>query len=643
MCQERALQISREIRCLLVDLSSGEVTRSSREAEFLGGRGENYRHLLEQRDLAAMDALSPDAPMVWAAGPLVRAGFPGASRIHVAAKSPLTGGVGAGSAGSDFAGRMAGCGVDQVILRGRAASPVYVAVTPDGVEIRDARELWGRRVSETDAEIRRIEREGCSTAIIGPAGENRVLSASILFDARRAVGRCGLGAVMGAKNLKALVVCCQMPHLLPQAQQRAKEFHEVLLASRELQEIRDMGTMRVSPAAVEPIRNFRAGRVPEAMRENLHGRSFLPYVESVYGCTGCPVQCGRIMRATWDREGATEVVTSTGLHANSVTDFGTRLGIGDPKAVIAAHGLCNDLGLDIDNASCAVAWSMEAVERGLLPKSWLSGLDLRWGETDAVLELLQHIAERRGLGEVLAEGTCAAARTVGRGSEEFCVAVNGQELQEAVRPFWGWALGIMVSERSGTHTRGAPVLELGGSVPAPIAQRAGVPEADIDEGSGLPAGDPTGKAKVVCYYERLHALLDSLGECYFCSDWMDPELPGLQSYGEVIGDVLGVRDLRETPGWVGERIVVLGRLLAIHLANRNRADDQPPARVRDESIETGQRLDPDRWSKLLDQYYEEHEWDRETGRPSLQTLKKLDLQRFAWVIEAADATGRLSK
>ncbi|MCK4394426.1 hypothetical protein KAX17_16105 [Candidatus Bipolaricaulota bacterium] len=611
--------------CVLrVDLSRGTSSISKQNAKFLGGRGENHAVLLDTTPILPLSA--GEAPLVWASGPLAGTGFPGASRMQMAARSPLTGGIGSSSAGSDFALKMRLAGFDQLIIVGMAASPVYLVLESGQAWIRNAKEIAGCSVSETDRWLRSREGSMISTAIIGPAGEKECAAACIMFDMGRAAGRCALGAVMGSKNLKAVVVKGKGEIAVTDPVQFDETVARVLKkieASDVLQAIHRLGTMQVSPANVEPRCNFQAGVVSPEMNEQLNHHAFAPYYVESYGCQGCPVRCGRRYRVS---KGQLAGMESTGLHANSVTDFGTRLGIGDPEAIIAAHGLCNDYGLDIDNTSGVIAWAMEAFQRGALNLKDTDGLTLSWGNTDAVLALLPQIAQRRGIGALLASGCVHAAAELGHGSEEFCITVKGQELEEALRPYKGWALGVVVTERGGTHTRGAPVLELGGEIPAEIAGRAGLPQISLE------ASTCEGKPEVVVYYERLHAVLDSLGVCYFISDWMDPGLPTLEDYSEALSATCGYDTRAEELLLIGERIHTLGRLLNVAYAGFSRANDYPPSRLMSSPIETGDVLSKCEWDRLLDHYYDLHEWNPVTGWPTHQRLVELGLDGYKWAL-----------
>ncbi len=602
----------REASCwveLIVDLSSGKICVEESCPEFLGGRGENHYRLLQMTS-PATTALDPNSPFFLASGPLVGTGFPGASRIHLAAKSPINGGLGSSNAGSAFSQKLRLAGFDQIIVIRRAATPVYLVLEKGKATIKKAEQLWGMTIPQADNYLRRWEGENISTAIIGPAGERSVVSACILFDACRAAGRCGLGSVMGSKYLKAIVVKGEGQLKVADKTkflQIIKTTLQKIEKSKVLRQIQDYGTIHSAPFRVEPVRNFQQGIIPEEAHRIQH-EFFLPYRIDHYGCPNCPIQCGveyHIVEGRFTGKG------STALHANSITDFGTRLGIYDPQAIIVAHGLCNEYGLDIDNASGVIAWSIEAFQRRILTTEDTDGLSLSWGNVKAVLTLLKQIAYRQGIGELLAKGCQAAAVELGQESREFCINVKGQELEEALRPFKGWALGVIVSERGGSHTRGAPLLDLAGGIPPEISARAGLsPEF-------LPSMTYEGKAQVVVYYERLHAIMDSLGVCYFVSDWVDPDLPSFPEFAEAISAAIGKEFSHQELLKTGERIHVLGKLFNLANTNFRRTDDYPPYRLMHEPIEDGKILAKEEWDQMLNEYYQLHGWDIATSIPNV--------------------------
>lgn len=616
-----------------VDLTDGRIVYERLTPTFLGGRGENHAHLLR------LLKVNPDAArdvLLFATGPLVGIGYPGASRVNLAGPSPLTGGLGSASAGGPFAAAMRSAGFEQLVVHGVASMPSYLVLRDGVAERKDARAIWGETVDAADAWLRAQEGPEVSTAIIGPAGEHGVMAAAVIFDGRKAAGRCALGALMGRKRLKAVVV----PKGDGLRVRDADRLHDVAadvvarIGRSSQDRVRQYGTIELSPVAYEPVCNFQRGVLSEDERRAVVCDRFTPFFVEAYGCPGCPVDCGREYRV---ESGPFAGARSSGLHANTVTDFGARLGIFDPAAIIAAHGACNRLGLDIDNTSGVIAWAMEAVQRGALRVNDHSAPELSWGNGDGVLTLIEMIARRKGIGNLLADGCVRAARRLGRGSERYAISVKGQELEEILRPYKGWALGVMVSERGGTHTRGAPVIELSGMIPGEIAHMAGVGRSPLD------AESYEGKPEIVVFYERLHAVLDSVGMCYSISAWTDPILPSFDDLASALIAAVGGRWTSRCLNRLGEQIHTLGKLYNLHVAGFTRGDDIPPPRLQTESLEGGAILDRSQWDRMLDRYYALHQWGIEDGAPDRACLEDVGLKEFAWLARGPrrgnDSTG----
>jgi aldehyde:ferredoxin oxidoreductase len=313
--------------------------------------------------------------------------------------------------------------------------------------------------------------------------------------------------------------------------------------------------------------------------------------------------------------------------------FGSRLGIDDPRANMKAQEECCQLGLDTDNTGGSIAWAIDAFQNESLSLDDTGGVELQWGDHPRIISLLKKIAYREGLGDLLAEGSVRASRIIGKGSERFVFAVKGQELVEAIRSCKGWALGIVVSPRGASHTRGAPYSEF----------RRWSPE-DSEKTFGVAtAGDPTtyeGKAHIVTYYEAVHALWDSLGICFPIGNWAAPdgvtpeELADL--YGLATGTLFSEKELME----IGERIHTLEKLFNVYHAGFTRDHDYPPRRLMEEPIKSGpmkgELLKESDWNRMLDEYYAFHGWDVQTGWPTRDNLRELGLQECIPILSRAE-------
>jgi len=626
---------------LWVNLSSGMISKSPAleyNRKFLGGRGVNYWLLLKELP-PEVSAFDPENVLVFGTGALVGTQAPGANRLNVASKNPLTGGIGAGSAGGYFAPELRFSGYDHLVIQGKAEKPVYLWINDDQVEIRDATHIWGKTTWETESMIKEeLGKSDIQVVCIGPAGENLVRAACIVVNpvnSSRAIGRCGLGAVMGSKKLKAIVVKGTGAVYVDDERKLARVVNKILEkidGSSILRRLREYGTIESSPTGAEPVRNFQDEYPNPKLVKKINGKVFHE-VHEVKGppcCFNCPIECGHSYRVI---DGPYAGVTTNKLEANTLADFGYRLDVDYAPAVIKAHALCSQYGLDIDNSSAAIAWAFECYQRGIISPNDADGLKLEWGNHQAIMELLRKMAYREGFGDLLAEGCYRASQMIGKGSERYCVHVKGQELMEGIRPAKGWALGVVVSERGGTHTRGAPLLDVSG-IPSGVGKKLwGVSTAD------KPAAYK-GKAKIVVYYERFHAVLDSLGICYLLSNWIDPELPGPDDYAELFSAATGVEISSDSLMEIGERIHTLGKIFNIIHAGFTRQDDYPPERLMEEPIKTGpfagELLNRSEWDKVLDEYYELHNWDKRTGWPTQKTLESLDLANIEDLLKGAN-------
>lgn len=619
---------------LQVDLSTRKILRNPAleyNRRFLGGRGVNYWLLLKESD-PRISSFDSKNMLLFGTGALVGTLAPGANRLNVASKNALTGGIGSGSAGGYFAPELRFAGYDHLVFQGKAEKPVYLWIDDGRVEIRDAAHIWGRTTWETEDVLQEELGDGIQIASIGPAGENLVRAACIIVNRSRAVGRCGLGAVMGSKNLKAVVVKGTGAIYVNDERRFTKAVNEIserITNSGILKRLREYGSIEGSPFNAEPVRNFQDGHPSSEIAEKICGKVFHEVYE-VNGsscCFGCPVQCCHSYRV---KEGIYAGATTDKLEANTLADFGYRLDLDYAPAIIKAHALCSQYGLDIDNSSSVIAWAFECYQKGIISQKDTDGLKLEWGNHQAVMELLRKMTYRDGFGDLLAEGCYRASEMVGQGSRKYCIHIKGQELMEGIRPAKGWALGVVVSERGGTHTRGAPLTDLSG-VPSEVGEKMwGVPTAD----------DPTdyrGKAGIVAYYERLHAVLDSLGICYLTSNWMDRVLPGPDDYAELFSAAIGLEVSPKGLMRIGEQIHNIGKGFNTLYAGFTRKDDYPPQRLMEEPIGSGpfkgERLAKDKWDKMLDEYYGLHGWDKGTGWCTRRTLESLGLTDVADLLE----------
>jgi len=600
--------------------------------EFLGGRGINQGILLKELrpEIFPFDSANK---LIFGAGVLVGTGAPGASRLSIDSKNTFTNGIGSSNCGGRFAAELKFAGYDHLIVEGKAERPVYLWINNNQVEIKDASHLWGNTVWETENIIRKeIGDKDIQILSIGPAGENLVRFACIIVSPSRAAGKCGLGAIMGSKNLKAVVVKGRNSIDVAEYKkfiQVAHKLSEKIKKHKNTNLLKKYGTLismfSWNECSASPVKNFQDGYMdPKKMKKISHEVFCSTYKEGDYAGSDCPIGCAHSYRV---KSGPYAGVYSKKLETNCIWDFATTFDIDYAPAIIKIQSLCSQYGMDIDGASCAIAWAFECYQRKIITDKDTGGLELKWGDYKVIIKLLKKIAYREGFGNILAEGSKRASEMVGRGSEKYSINLKGQDLREAIRVPKGWALGNVVSTKGGAHNRGAPLTE-SRRISQEISEKLwGVPTA----------GDPTtyeGKAKIVVYYERLHAIMDALGSCFFTSNWISPDLLGPADYAELFSLATGLEMADEKLMMIGERIHTVEKMFNVYHAGFTRKDDYPPKRLMEESIKSGpfkgERLEKEKWDKMLDEYYELHNWDKKIGLPTKQTLQKIGLE---WTLD----------
>ncbi len=637
-------QLSFGGKVLRVDLTSGRIwTEPTREyaSKFLGGRGvDNWILYNEVKPWAA--PFDPANRLIFGTGVLVGTLAPTAARHSVDAKSPITGGVGSANSCGHFSAELKFAGYDHIVFQGKARSPVYLWIDDNRVKILDASHLWGKTTGETDDMIKEdLGDDEIQIAGIGPAGESLARSACVITNRARAAARCGLGAVMGAKNLKAVAVrgsgSIEVAH--PERfMEIVSKAWGILDESEAAKSRRDWGTYR-SPELYNErghlsVRNFQDDYVNPTTLKRVDPEIFKrEYEVRRLGYSACPICCSHFYKVT---DGPYAGLACEGFEANDLLNFVAKLEIDYPPAIINLHFLCSEYGLDQDNASGAIAWAFECYQRGILTQADTDGLKLQWGDYRVVAELLRRIAYREGLGDLLAEGAKRASEVVGKGSEKFAIHIKGQDSMEALRGAGrGWALGCTISTRGGAHTRGANQAEAWDVTPEMCQRLWGIP--------GLEGPlSYQNKAKLVVYYEKLQAILDSLGVCMFCSHWAGLDLLGPDDLAELYSAATGNKITGEELMLAGERIHNVEKAFNVLHAGFSRQDDYPPRRFMEEPVKSGpmkgELLAREKWDKMLDEYYELHGWDKVTGWQTRQCLEALDLKKIADDLEKA---GRL--
>lgn len=620
-------------KILRVDLSNKAVAKEETEkyaTEFLGGRGIN-EWILYNEVKRGISSFDPDNRLLFGAGVLVGTPVLGACRITVESKNVLTGGVGSSNCGGHFGPELKFAGYDNVVIQGRSDQPCYLWINDSTVEIRKAGHLWGRTTWETDDIIREeLGDEDIQIMSIGPAGENLVRGACIISNGGRAAGRCGLGAVMGSKNLKAVAVrgsgsisVARPEEFMSLVERQWERFigHE----EYESWERRPDWVTTRNEWSGNPVRNFQDGFWDPEKVEATRTHNLAKYSVRRIACFACPKACSRYLRVA---EGEFRGVEGEGYYPATQVNFGCKLDIENLAAIIKAHMLCSQYGLDTDNTVGSIAWAMECYQRGILTSRDTGGLELEWGDHKVVLKLLELIALRKGIGDLLAEGCKRASEKIGRGSDRYCMHLKGQDLMEPLRTARGYAFGTIVSPIGGGHNRGASIYDSFGITAEEGLRLFGI--ATVGDRKAY-----EGKAQMCVYQENLKAVIDSLGVCALQTIYYSLRSQNLSELAELLaaatGRTLSVSQLT----LIGERIHNIEKAFNAR-EGMTRKDDYPPQRFF-EPIPSGPGKgdcwDRENFDTLLDEYYTLRGWDTETGLPRRSTLRRLGLQAVADELE----------
>lgn len=624
-------------KTLRVDLSDLTTTVQSTDQYLdgmIGGRGIGQSVLINELE-PHLDAFSPGNKVVLGAGPLVGTMAPASSRMSIETKNPLTGGLCSSNFGGHFAPEMKYAGFDSVIIEG-AASDTCILVIQDGeARIEHSPKLSGVTTWEAEEAIHdMLGSTDWRVAAIGPAGENLVRGACIIGERGRAGGRGGSGAVLGSKKLKAIAIRGTGSVNVAHGDRFMKKVDECWAKvdqSDQVARFREGGTHFVSGAGgshgqrSQAVRNYQDEHWPWEKSKKIQEPVFRKDFEvRRLACFNCPIYCSHFYHVA---DGPYAGVACEGLQTNTVRAFGSNLDIDLPNAILAAQAATSQLGIDVDMAAASIAWAFEIFERGILTPEDTGGLELHWGNHEVVLELLHQIAHRQGLGALLAEGVRRASKKLGRGSELYAMHVKGADLNEqGMRWNKAWAFGIVTSSRGGGHLDGAPQTGFWGINPEESQARFGVPTA----GKPLLYEE---NAPVVVWYENYKAAIDSLGMCYFTSCWEDLELLGPEDYAELFTSATGIDMTCDDLQLAGRQIQNVAKAFNTLHGGFTRKDDFPPRRLMEEPARSGEfrgeKIDAEQWERMLDAYYQAHEWDIASGLQTKQTLRTLNLESVA--------------
>ncbi len=591
-------------KILSIDLSSGKITKAETNkdmiSKFMGCKGFGV-HLLFKNSIPKLSPFHEDNPLIFATGPFTGTQIPSTCKVGVFSKSPQTNLLGESYMGSDFGARLKFAGYDCLVITGRSKEPSYISIIDDEVTILSAAYLWGLDAWDTTDAMKEEAGEKASVACIGPAGENLVVFSCITGDYGRQAGRTGMGAVMGSKNLKGIAVkgtndlnIADQRRYMDLVEQMQKDCLGPLFEG-----MRRYGTPRVvdfvQGMEALPTRNWQTNKFDGA--KSINAEAISSHIEKKKTCFSCPVACSNITRFS---DGKNHELYVEGPEFQTICSFGSNCGISDIETIMKANQLCDRLGLDTISTGSLIALTMEASERDLLDQNELSG-KMGFGDSDALLRLIQDIGYRKGIGDDISKGIIFFSKKFG--IEKYAIHVKGLELPGYdCRSFPGMAIGYAVSGRGGCHLRSLALF-------------------DVDLKGDRFAWE--GKGEEVVEAENFHTLLDTFPFCKFLRNIAPIDI--LQAlYLAVSGIDFG----EERMMYYSERIKTLERLYNIREGLTSSMDSLPP-RLFEETKEIKDHgkcvLDKNKLEKAVREYYSARGWDEE-GKPTNGTLETLGLE-----------------
>jgi len=594
-------------KTLRVNLATGDISREtvdiSTAVDYVGGRGVASK-LLRDEMAAGVDALGPDNKLIFVTGTLTGTRAPAAGRYMVVTKSPLTGTVACSNSGGFFGPEMRFAGVDMIVFEGKADEPVYLWIEDDKVELRPASHLWGKNTHETEDAARAETSDKARVACIGPAGEKLVRFACVINDKHRAAGRSGVGAVMGSKNLKAVAVRGTgkvQVHDEDGFRKAVATTRKMLAESPTTSEgLPSFGTAVlvnvINASGFYPTRNFRESQFATADKHSGE-RMAETILLRKSACFGCPIACGRVTKVETPKRYCGE---GEGPEYETVWALGAACGIDELAPIAKANYICNELGMDTIDAGATIACAMDLAESGYLPESD-TGMPLRFGDADALVEMIAKAGVREGFGDALAEGGYRLAEKYGHPELFMGAKKQGFPAYDG-RGSQGMGLQYATSNRGACHVRGYMI----------AAEVFGVPEK-------LEPADIESKAAFDIAFQNLTAVVDSSGLCLFNTFGF-----GAEQILELLNAATGRDYTMESLLAAGERVWNLERLFNFE-AGLTGADDTLPPRMLSEPIPEGPMAGKVcRLGEMLPEYYELRGWTAD-GKPSEEKLMQLGL------------------
>jgi len=606
-------------KILRIDLtkqsSKEEAVSEELIRNYMGGVGFAFKYLYDELR-PGTPPLDKENKLIFAVGPLTATGAPCTSRMAVAAKSPLTNTIACSLSGGYFPAEMKKAGYDMIIVEGRAEKPTYVAIKGGKVSFRSAEKLKGVETTDTQLFIKdELRDQNFRVVCVGPAGENLVPIASIINE-RRAAGRKGLGAVMGSKNLKAIAVLGgHRPSIADPA--KFREARRLMNKSMKDNPVLYPGHANTgTPSVVDTtttlgilaIKNWSAtGEINMVPGIGLDAQQAMK-IRKV-ACADCPVGCSQVKMVT---DGPYAGSLSEGPEFETTYSLGSTVGVDYLPAIIAGDRLCDEYGMDTISAGVTIGFAMELYEKGILTKKDTGGLELKFGNHQAMIEMLRQMAYREGLGAVLCQGTKKAAEKIGKGSEKYAINIKGLELPAYdVRGAKAHGLNYATAYNGADHNRGYAFQEIFG---IPIPEK-------VDRFA------IKGKGKLTKWNQDVRCVTCDCST--LCAFLLDMAIAGdaCQTIADLVTAASGISFTAEQVEQIGERVNNIARLFNGR-EGFSRKDDTFPIRLMTEPIKegasAGQLISQADLDTMLDEYYEARGWDK-NGNPTAAKLKELGL------------------
>jgi aldehyde:ferredoxin oxidoreductase len=614
-------QVDLEARSFKIETPDESVYKT-----YLGGRGLGAYYLFREVP-PKTNALGPENVIIIATSVITGIPIAGMSRCSIVSKSPLTGTYGEAEAGGFFGSELKAAGFDALVIKGRSPKPVYLFVQDGRVDFKDASTIWGKSTAETQTEIRKeLNQRHSRIAVIGPAGENLVRYACILNELKFAHGRGGLGAVMGSKKLKAIAVHGTLKPDLKDPEKVLNIAKWMVAHWKEFPGAVKRGALGTADSVaplnalgILPTRNFQGGSFSKA--DEVSGEKMAETIlTGTEGCYACQIRCKRVVAVSEPYETEPEY---GGPEYETIVAFGPLCEVGDLRAVSKASELCNAYGLDTISTGSSIAFAIECYQNGLITDRDTNGLELRWGDADMILKLVEMIAHRQGVGNLLGEGVKRASEKIGKESNRFGLHTKGKELaMHDPRGKVGVALGYAVSPSGADHMQAAhdPVF----LKPSKFMEMMGLTKTVETSDLGPE------KVRVFVYAHLWWGLLDCLGACKFVFTPHNAGVLDPQQLVELVNASTGWSTSLWSLMKASERALNLARAFNVR-EGFAAADDALPERLYEE-MQFGPmkraKIDREQFQKAIRLYYEMMGWNPETGAPTPTKLLELDL---GWV------------